>query len=333
MASAVSTNVMTEREPRPGQTRRGEIFSAQGLGWQELSVALAAISLKAVEDSVPQVASFELELIRASGLALGTCRFSEALAISPDPLGKEVLFLLERKACVEVEIVEAPAIPSNAIVVDPARPETFHLLTRNAYFILLINWCELRRRLIERSGFLIGNDFAFTPRCYLSQGGVASALLSIVSLTYRGLMDGSLRSSSPSVDGLCETILQLLLEAIPHPLSSTMEKECRDPLPRSVKRAIAFMQQRLSEPVTLDDLALAAGVSLRSLQRDFQNFKSTSPMLYLKFLRLEAAHQMLSDIRHGQTIAEIATACGFKHLSRFAADYRIRFGKLPSDYL
>ena len=283
-----------------------------------------------VDSPAPYTASFEVDFIRAYGVALGTCRFSEGLVIGPDSSGNDILVLFERQARADVELSEIPATQYTAIVADPAEPETSHLLTQNGYFVLLIDRLELKRRLVDRSGSLLGGGFAFTSQCIVGESGAASVLLTIATMAYRGLKDGSLRHCSPSVESLCETLMQLMLETIPHRLSGAMQKGVNYPLPRSVKRAVDFMQKNLSEPITLDDLALATGASRRALQRDFRNFKSAPPMSYLKYLRLEAAHQKLSDTRNGETIADIAKKCGFTHMSRFAADYRIRYGALPS---
>jgi AraC-like DNA-binding protein len=53
-------------------------------------------------------------------------------------------------------------------------------------------------------------------------------------------------------------------------------------------------------------------------------------MAYLQQLRLSAAREeILSEMRE-KTIAEIAMRWGYFHFGRFAADYKKRFGELPS---
>ncbi|MEV6902279.1 helix-turn-helix domain-containing protein [Amycolatopsis sp. NPDC051372] len=49
----------------------------------------------------------------------------------------------------------------------------------------------------------------------------------------------------------------------------------------------------------------------------------------LRDIRLGRAHRAL--LGADRTVAEIASSCGFTHLSRFAQEYRARFGELPSE--
>ena len=56
-------------------------------------------------------------------------------------------------------------------------------------------------------------------------------------------------------------------------------------------------------------------------------------MAYLQELRIVAAHRDLLEADARQGIADVALRWGFTHLGRFAADYRKRFGQLPSQTL
>jgi AraC-like DNA-binding protein len=56
-------------------------------------------------------------------------------------------------------------------------------------------------------------------------------------------------------------------------------------------------------------------------------------MALLRTVRLEQAHAELKTAPPTQNIAAIAFKWGLVHLSRFAHDYRVRFGELPSDTL
>lgn len=59
-----------------------------------------------------------------------------------------------------------------------------------------------------------------------------------------------------------------------------------------------------------------------------------SPMAYVRIRRLDAVSRALLALGPEETsVTEIATDHGFFHLSRFAADYRRRFGEFPSETL
>ena len=102
-------------------------------------------------------------------------------------------------------------------------------------------------------------------------------------------------------------------------------------MPRHVKRAIEFMIANIAEPLTLDKIAAVSGVSERALQMGFRQFKMTTPMAYLRYLRLEAMHQDLKGGQPGMELKEVGLRWGFLHMGRMAAEYRSRYGELPSE--
>ena len=99
---------------------------------------------------------------------------------------------------------------------------------------------------------------------------------------------------------------------------------------RQLQRAEEFMRSRLETALSLEEVADAAGVSRRTLALLFRRYRELSPMEVLRNMRLDAAHEQLA--RHdGASVTQVAFNCGFSHLSRFAACYRERFGRLPRE--
>src|SRR5262249_6397399 len=101
-------------------------------------------------------------------------------------------------------------------------------------------------------------------------------------------------------------------------------------VPRGVKRAIAYMQAHLGEPITIAQIVQASGTARRTLFKHFQDFRGVSPMEYLRNARFERVRQALMRGDRRQSVTAIAMAWGFGHLGRFAVDYRRRFGESPS---
>jgi AraC-like DNA-binding protein len=93
-------------------------------------------------------------------------------------------------------------------------------------------------------------------------------------------------------------------------------------------------------PWTVGDLAKRAGLSTRALQYGFAAQTGLSPMAYLREVRLRRAD---ADLRAevglraagGTTlgVAGIASRWGFTNFGRFAAAYRARYGRAPSETL
>lgn len=105
-------------------------------------------------------------------------------------------------------------------------------------------------------------------------------------------------------------------------------------LPRAVRRALAYIEDNAGTPVVLEDVALAARMSVRGLQSAFQRHLGTTPMAALRSTRLTGAHtDLLAADPRGTTVAIVARRWGWAHLSRFSAEYRARYGELPSETL
>jgi len=87
------------------------------------------------------------------------------------------------------------------------------------------------------------------------------------------------------------------------------------------------------EPVRIEDVCSAVHASRPALHRSFRAAFGTSPMAYLKSLRLSAARGDLKTARRGTTVAAVAMRWGFFRLGTFSADYRAMFGEKPSETL
>jgi len=103
---------------------------------------------------------------------------------------------------------------------------------------------------------------------------------------------------------------------------------CRKKDDTPLARMQAYMHQHLCAPISLVELAQAAGVSPRSLNTLCQRRYGVSPMMMLRNLRLDAVHDVLRS-RPATHVTSVALDHGFGHLGRFSAYYRQRFGELP----
>jgi AraC-like DNA-binding protein len=103
------------------------------------------------------------------------------------------------------------------------------------------------------------------------------------------------------------------------------------------RQAAAAAAERMraapEEPIDIPGLARETGVSLRTLQEGFKDLHGRSPTAYLRQIRLELAHERLRDPAATATVTDVALACGFSHLGRFAGAYREHFGLPPSHTL
>jgi AraC-like DNA-binding protein len=141
------------------------------------------------------------------------------------------------------------------------------------------------------------------------------------------------RSAGPmalaATASLDEHLLTILLHHHPHNYSEELAAPEPTPVPGLVRRAERYMAEHSAEPITMSDVAAALGVSMRSLQQGFRQWRSTTPRSYLRRLRLDhvRAEFQRTDVR--VSVTEVALRHGFSHLGRFSAYYRDTFGELP----
>ncbi len=99
-------------------------------------------------------------------------------------------------------------------------------------------------------------------------------------------------------------------------------------------RAREFIRAHVEEPISVEDLCAALGVSRRTLQYSFEEVFQVNPAAYLRAFRLNGVRRALYRADPTRdSVHDIAARWGFWHFSRFAQYYRKMFGELPSDTL
>lgn len=129
-----------------------------------------------------------------------------------------------------------------------------------------------------------------------------------------------------------ELICALLLSQR-HNYSEALANASNIATPALVRRAQDYLEANHHHAITATGLATALDTSVRSLSRGFRRHLSMSPMAYLRECRLQAARRALLEQGDGESVTQVALNCGFGHLSRFAVDYKKRFGECPSGSL
>lgn len=105
--------------------------------------------------------------------------------------------------------------------------------------------------------------------------------------------------------------------------------------PATLRRALAYVDTHASLPITVADMADAAGVGASTLRAAFRRHLGTTPSAHLRRVRLDAAHRDLvaADPTGAETVDAVAARWGFGSRARFADVYREQFGCPPADTL
>jgi AraC-like DNA-binding protein len=106
-------------------------------------------------------------------------------------------------------------------------------------------------------------------------------------------------------------------------------------IPATMRSAIAFIETCAAEPIGLAEIAGAAQISPRALQAAFRKHLGTTPLGHLHAVRMARVHADLLAAQpgDGQTVSAVANRWGFSQLSRFARDYKQRYGVSPRQTL
>ncbi|RMT63051.1 hypothetical protein ALP29_04490 [Pseudomonas syringae pv. avii] len=160
-------------------------------------------------------------------------------------------------------------------------------------------WCSLVQSLVDQIGPGENNGFSHCHPAWLEYLEIGLALL-LLTHTHK------------QPDALIGTALKL-----PSAKLSALDA------------ARQYSLAHLWAPISLEDLARAAGISSRSLHTVCKNEFGVGPMTWLRDIRLDEARRKILA-RSPNSITDIALAVGIGHFGRFSAYYKEKFGELPS---
>ena len=96
-----------------------------------------------------------------------------------------------------------------------------------------------------------------------------------------------------------------------------------------INQIISYINENLSEELSLDQLADRFYISKYYLSRQFKQFTGLSLYQYIMKKRLISARNML---RAGSPVMDACLYCGFGDYSNFLKAFKREFGQNPSKY-
>ncbi|HKO46474.1 MAG TPA: AraC family transcriptional regulator [Polyangiaceae bacterium] len=98
-----------------------------------------------------------------------------------------------------------------------------------------------------------------------------------------------------------------------------------------VNRTACYIAENLGEPIQLEDISRAAGMSKFHLHRVFEENVGSTLGRYLGGVRLKAALQLLSAPEtRTMSVLDVALQVGFEDASAFSRSFQRRYGLTPS---
>jgi AraC-like DNA-binding protein len=102
------------------------------------------------------------------------------------------------------------------------------------------------------------------------------------------------------------------------------------PPARHLLRARDLADSRYFEPLDVDDLAQAAGLSRAHFSREFRRAFGESPHAYLLTRRLERAAALLRGTDH--SVADVCLSVGLRSVGSFTTSFTRTYGVSPTAY-
>ncbi|MEQ1964746.1 AraC family transcriptional regulator [Xenorhabdus khoisanae] len=273
-----------------------------------------------------------MHYIPLGDLSISRLRYSANVEINPGEL--DSFFLVQMPlagcACIESGEQHLDSTPNIASVLSPNQQTSMRWSTDNDQFMVRISRPLLERTLVGQLGHPLDQPLIFElgfewQRCQ----------------AWRCLMPYLLECTTQVPDILqhklitsqIEQLLSVtLLSTHQHNYSESAANRRCTIRPRHVRKVQEYLQAHAHEPITVEQLAQIAGVSLRSLYSGFKEFLDISPMQYLRNLRME---HVRTELLAGEatSVTGIALRWGFAHMGRFSAEYKARYGETPSESL
>lgn len=272
--------------------------------------------------------------VRGLNLSVNYLAYGPEVTVDPGLLGSFYLFHvpLAGMARVHHRCEEMTATPSTAAILNPDRAARLQWGEDCSKLLIQIDRSHLEAVAQALVGAPLPGPIRFDMKVDLTspQGQrlrrvVAACVEAVESghLFQRPLHGGDLRAEHD----LAHALLTLQRSNISH----IIERSDRQARPKEIRLALDYIHANLSEPITLADIAMAAGMNVRTLQKGFQRVFGLSPMQVLRNARLDMAHYQLMAHQNAPGVTETAYSCGFSHLGRFSRDYKDRFGHSPSE--
>jgi len=270
------------------------------------------------------------------GISLNRLRYGATVAIDPGCLKDFLLVMMPLSGSADVHCgnQHVHSTPALASVVTPTLPmrETNH--ADSDQIMVRIERSLLERVCAQHLGRELRHPIEFQLGMDLTAKNSESWLALIAYLI--GELD---RVGTPLLSPLAQAQIEHLMVTTlllmqPHNFRTALLQPAPPLAPTYVKRVEEYIEENADQPLTVSELAAFAGVGSSALFAGFREFRNTSPMAYLKSVRLQRVHEDLNRASASRdTVTKIAMRWGFVHLGHFTAGYKRKFGESPSETL
>jgi len=247
------------------------------------------------------------------GVAIGDVLYSKGGSFGPRRQVDYQLVVIHRGSLtltLDDEVLEVQE--NHAILLSPGHLEQFYFArdseTRHS-------WVAVRADILDED---LKTEFAHFRGPFPFLGRMAS------------LLDVALQTISPAAatDLLLIRVFELLGVAILCDFANSVARKPAEATETALWRMKRFIDESYPRPLTLNEIARAAGASRQHLLKLCRLSGKATPMEQLYTKRLEVAADLL--LHTGFSIAEVSERSGFRNQFHFSRKFKQAFGSSPS---
>ncbi len=280
-----------------------------------------------------QDVSASMHHVRHGRLSLSRLEYGVPVAIDPGRLEDFFLIQIPTRGSAEINCDGKHFTSSThcASIISPDTPVSMRWDADAPQLALRLDREDVEKHCELHLGHRLDKPLRFEPALSLITPG-AIYFLQLLSVLADALACDAHPVHHPLLLNQFEaTLINALIYGQPNNLQIALSAttSTRKISPFFVKRAEEYIFAHAHEPLSIEQLAEHAGVSVRTLFSGFRKFRDISPMAFLRDVRMEHVHQELRN-PGSNSVTDIALKWGFPHLGRFAQEYRKHYGELPS---
>jgi AraC-like DNA-binding protein len=270
--------------------------------------------------------------VQIEGISLIYHRHGASVRVRPQPFRD--FFLLQIPICgeahVKVDQEEICCCTKQAVMISPDAGVDMQFGQGCEQLIVRVERSDLERHLELQLGRQVATPLQFSAAVPLTTPG-AREIGSLLQFMMISLTDGGGIGGSPLArKNMASLLLTGLLSCLDHNYRDQLARGTGRLRPAYIAKAQTYMKANIRRPIAPEDVAVAVHVSTRALFAGFKTYLNTTPMRYLKDLRLEMVRRTLLKIDPQEaSVTTIAMDLGFEHLGHFCAAYQKKFGEQP----
>lgn len=132
------------------------------------------------------------------------------------------------------------------------------------------------------------------------------------------------------VQGSLYNLLGMILRTGLYKTKSISTKRSSTSL-QQLKTVLTLLEEKFSEPLTLEDLSKSVGMTPKYFCRFFHQMTNKTPIEYLNYYRVDVACELL--LTKDVCITDVALDCGFNDVSYFIKTFKKYKGITPKQYI